>query len=185
MKHQVQHRLFSIRRKRKQINTQPELQEIIADPIESDEFWKDLFLVRPLENAEKGKALQLAWKGFCEFESPDYAPEGTEEFKKCLNDDAYLACLRFYGAFDGERLVGLLAIREQKRHICFFFVDGKYHRRGIGTKLFKRMQEDFPSQSVTLNSSPYGLSFYKALGFTATDSEQTVNGIRFSPMEYK
>ena len=96
-----------------------------------------------------------------------------------------MAGLRYYGAFDGERLVGLLAIREQKRHICFFFVDGEYHRRGIGTKLFKRMREDFPSQSITLNSSPYGLPFYKALGFTATDSEQTVNGIRFTPMEYK
>ena len=88
MKHQVQHKLLSIRRKRKQINEQPELRGIIADPIQSDEFRKDLFLVRPLENAEKGKALQLAWKVFCEFESPDYAPEGTEELKKCLNDDA-------------------------------------------------------------------------------------------------
>ena len=79
----------------------------------------------------------------------------------------------------------MLAIRERKRHICFFFVDGEYHRRGIGSKLFKRMREDFPSQPITLNSSPYGLPFYKAIGFTATDSEQTVNGIRFTPMEYK
>ena len=30
-----------------------------GDPTASDEFWKDLFRVRPLENAEKGKALQL------------------------------------------------------------------------------------------------------------------------------
>ena len=150
-----------------------------------DKLAQKQYLIRPLRSEETEAALSLAWKVFCEFESPDYASEGTEEFRKCLNDDAYLASLRYYGAFDGERLVGLLAIREQKRHICFFFVDGKYHRRGIGTKLFKRMREDFPSQSVTLNSSPYGLSFYKALGFTATDSEQTVNGIRFTPMEYK
>ena len=141
--------------------------------------------VRLLTVDERAAALELAWKVFCEFEAPDYTSEGTEEFKKCLTDEAYLAGLRYYGAFDGERLVGLLAIREQKRHICFFFVDGEYHRRGIGTRLFKRMREDFPGQSITLNSSPYGLPFYKALGFTATDSEQTVNGIRFTPMEYK
>ena len=30
----------------------------------------------------------------------------------------------------------------------------------------------------------YGLLFYRALGFRATDSEQIVNGIRFTPMEY-
>ena len=141
--------------------------------------------VRLLTVNERAAALELAWKVFCEFESPDYAPEGTEEFKKCLNDDTYLAGLRYYGAFDGERLVGLLAIREKKRHICFFFVDGEYHRRGIGTKLFKWMREDFSGCTITLNSSPYGLPFYKALGFTATDSEQTVNGICFTPMEYK
>ena len=83
-------------------------------PTVSDEFRKDLFRVRPLENAEKGKALPLAWRVFCEFESPDYALEGTEEFKKCLNDDAYLAGIRYYGAFDKDKLVGVLGIREDK-----------------------------------------------------------------------
>ena len=155
-----------------------------GDSTASDEFRKDLFLARPLERAEKGNALQLAWRVFCEFESPDYAPEGTEEFKRCLNDDAYLSGIRYYGAFDEGKLVGVLGIREEKRHVCFFFVEGKYQRLGIGTKLFRRMREDFPGHTITLNSSPYGLPFYKALGFTVTGSEMTVNGIRFTPMEY-
>ncbi len=142
----------------------------------------DRILIRPLQKEETDSALRLAWKVFCEFESPDYAPEGTEEFKRCLNDDAYLAGIRYYGAFDGDRMVGVLGIREEKAHICFFFVDGAYHRLGIGTRLFMRMREDFPDRTITLNSSPYGLPFYKALGFTATESEKTVNGIRFTPM---
>jgi GNAT superfamily N-acetyltransferase len=161
------------------------VEEDAGDPASSDEFWKDLFLVRPLEKTETGKALQLAWKVFCEFESPDYAPEGTEEFKRCLNDDAYLAGIRYYGAFDEDKLVGVLGIREEKAHICFFFVDGEVQRLGIGTKLFRRMRKDFPERTITLNSSPYGLPFYKALGFTATDSEKTVNGIRFTPMVFR
>ncbi|MBR2256157.1 MAG: GNAT family N-acetyltransferase, partial [Blautia sp.] len=53
----------------------------------------------------------------------------------------------------------------------------------IGTKLFWRLRGDFPGQKITLNSSPYGLPFYKALGFKETGSEQTVNGICFTPME--
>ncbi len=155
-----------------------------GSPTASDEFRKDLFRVRPLESTEKGKALQLAWRVFCEFESPDYAPEGTEEFKKCLNDDAYLAGIRYYGAFDEEKLLGMLGIREEKCHICFFFVEGEYQRLGIGRKLFKRLREDFPGRTITLNSSPCGLPFYRTIGFTATDRELTVNGIRFTPMEY-
>ncbi|MBO6052784.1 MAG: GNAT family N-acetyltransferase [Clostridia bacterium] len=141
--------------------------------------------IRPLEEGETDAALALAWKVFSVYESPDYPPEGTEEFRKTLSDADYLAGLRYYGAFDGERLVGLLAIREAKRHICFFFVDGDYHRRGIGTNLFRRMREDYPHEPITLNSSPYGLPFYRALGFVPIGEEQTVRGIRFTPMIFR
>lgn len=144
----------------------------------------DNIYIRVLNENEIPAALDLAWKVFCEYESCDYAPEGTEEFKKCLNDDTYLSGIRYYGAFDEAKSVGILGIRNEKHHICFFFVDGKYHRRGIGRKLFLRMKEDYPKQTITLNSSPYGLPFYKAIGFTATDEEQTVHGIRFTPMKY-
>ncbi|MBR4554438.1 MAG: GNAT family N-acetyltransferase [Ruminococcus sp.] len=140
--------------------------------------------IRPLEDSERGAALSLAWKVFEEYESPDYSPEGTEEFRKCLGDEEYLAGIVYYGAFDGERLTGILGIRQDRAHICFFFVDGEYHRRGIGTALFRRMLEDFPKRTVTLNSAPYGLPFYRKLGFRAKSGEQTVNGIRFTPMSY-
>ena len=78
----------------------------------------------------------------------------------------------------------LVRKERSKKHICFFFVDGKYHRQGIGTRLFKAVRQEYPNQTITLNSSPYGVPFYHALGFTDTDKEQTVNGIQFTPMRY-
>lgn len=153
--------------------------------IRLDHLAQNEYTIRLLMERERDEALQLAWNVFTEYESPDYAPEGTAEFQKTLRDGNYLAGLRYYGAFDHDRLAGILAIREEEAHICFFFVDGAYHRRGIGTRLFKRMRSDFPEQSITLNASPYGLPFYRALGFTSTDREQTVKGIRFTPMVFK
>ena len=44
--------------------------------------------------------------------------------------------------------------------------------------------EDYPTETITLNSSPFVLLFYKAIGFLLTDEEKTVNGIRFTPMKY-
>ena len=38
--------------------------------------------------------------------------------------------------------------------------------------------------ALTLNSSPYGLPFYLALGFIPQSEEQEINGIRFTPMKY-
>jgi len=141
--------------------------------------------IRKLSAEERASALDLAWRVFSEYESPDYGEEGIEEFWKCLHDEEYLAGIEYYGAFDGQRLIGLVGIRSERKHICFFFVDGKYHRQGIGTRLFKAVCQEYPDHIITLNSSPYGVPFYHALGFKDTDKEQTVNGIRFTPMKYE
>ena len=140
--------------------------------------------IRKLFAEERASAFDLAWRVFSEYESPDYSKEGTLEFKKCLHDEEYLAGIEYYGAFDGNRLVGFVGIRSDRKHICFFFVDGEYHRQGIGTRLFKAVCQEYPDQTITLNSSPYGVPFYHALGFKDTDKEQTVNGIRFTPMRH-
>ena len=148
------------------------------------EIQKNEYLIRKLTGEETPLALDLAWRVFLEYESPDYSEEGTEEFRKSIHDEKYLNGIEYYGAFDGETLIGIVGIRTDRKHICFFFVDGSYHRRGIGRKLFAKIKEVYPGQKITLNSSPYGLPFYHALGFIATDTEQTINGIRFTPMNY-
>ena len=142
-------------------------------------------MVRHLYENEIPEALELTWKVFSEYEAPDYAPEGTEEFRKCLHDEEYLAGIEYYGAYNGEKLIGVIGIRADKNHICFFFVDGSYHRKGIGTELFGYMMKDYSGKTITVNSSPYGVPFYKAIGFVTVDEEKTVNGIRFTPMEYR
>lgn len=149
------------------------------------EEWLDSFEVKKLPDEHIPAALNLAWNVFYRFEAPVYSYEGIEEFRKCLRDEEYLKGIVYYGAYNGAALVGILGIREENAHICFFFVDGDYHRLGIGTKLFNAMKADFSGQAITLNSSPYGVPFYLSLGFTATDAEQTVNGIRFTPMALK
>lgn len=146
--------------------------------------WLDCFTVRALTDGEIPAALDLAWNVFLQYESPDYSAAGTEEFRRCLHDDGYLAGIAYYGAFDDGKLVGMTAIRPDRRHVCFFFVDGKYHRLGVGTKLLRFLCGVYPDAPITLNSSPYGLPFYKAVGFVPTDTEQTINGIRFTPMQY-
>ena len=142
------------------------------------------FTIRRLFEDERQTALDLAWVVFSEYESPDYSAEGTEEFRRCLHDEGYLSGLHYYGAFDGDKLIGEIAIRPERKHICFYFVDGRYHQRGIGTSMFLRLLEDYPDETITLNASPYGLPFYQAIGFVQTDEEKTVNGIRFTPMKY-
>ncbi|MGM9600536.1 MAG: GNAT family N-acetyltransferase [Faecousia sp.] len=139
--------------------------------------------VRRLTREEIPAALELCWRVFLEFEAPEYPPEGTAAFRASLDDQERNRKMDFYGAFDGENLVGVLSMRAPQ-HIAGFFVDAAYHRRGIGRRLFDAMRRDYSRQEFTVNSSPYAVEIYRHLGFVPTDTEQLVSGMRFVPMRY-
>ena len=139
--------------------------------------------VRRLTREEIPVALELCWRVFLEFEAPEYSPEGIAAFRASLDNPQRNRQMDFYGAFDGETLVGVLCMRAPQ-HIGGFFVDAAYHRRGIGKKLFAAMRRDYAHQVFTVNSSPYAVEVYRHLGFVPTDDGQSVDGLRFTPMQY-
>ena len=141
--------------------------------------------IKTLELFQRDDALELVWKVFLKYEAPDYTKEGADEFFKSIHDDEWLNQIKMYGAFDGDRLVGVIATRQEGTHIALFFVDGEYHRKGIGRLLFQRVLEDNKVNYMTVNSSPYAVPVYEKLGFEATDVEQVKNGLRFTPMKYQ
>lgn len=142
-------------------------------------------VIREINQEEIERALCLVWKVFQEYEAPDYTKEGIEEFYKSIHDENFLSKLCWYGSFVREELVGVIATRSEGTHIALFFVDGKYHKQGIGKRLFQIAKMKCCSDKMTVNSSLYAVPIYHKLGFTDTNVEQTVNGLRFMPMEHK
>ena len=140
-------------------------------------------LIRKIGQEEVENALLLVWQVFQEYEAPDYTEDGVRAFYKSVHDEEYVSALDWYGAFVEEKLVGVIAVRNAGAHIALFFVDGEYHRQGIGKRLFQAVRIQCRSAKMTVNSSPYAVPIYHALGFRSTDSEQVVNGLRFTPME--
>ena len=140
--------------------------------------------VRRLAPEEYPAALELCWRVFLEFEAPEYSPEGVAAFRASLDDEERTRRLDFYGAFDGEKLVGVLCMRAPQ-HIGGFFVDAVYHRRGIGRRLFEAMRRDYETQVFTVHSSPYAVEVYRRLGFVPTDTEQLTDGLRYTPMRFE
>lgn len=139
--------------------------------------------IKELGAEEIEPATELCLKVFMEYEAPDYTEYGVEEFCRSIRNRGFISQLRYFGAFEGERLVGVIAIRGGS-HVALFFVRGEYHRRGIGGRLFERAKKECGGK-ITVNSSPYAVEIYRRLGFKETDGEQSINGLRFTPMEYR
>lgn len=144
-----------------------------------------MYLIHPLPDSDRPAAWALVWQVFCTFEAPDYGPQGTAAFRRFLADPRETDALDVWGAYDGKRLLGVLATRNGRSHIALCFVDGAHHRRGIGTALFKALLSESRARPITVNASPYALPFYQRLCFVPTGPTQTADGIRFTPMQYR
>lgn len=141
--------------------------------------------IKKINRNQRDTAIQLVLAVFMQFEAPDYSVEGVEAFKRtAIYNNDFLDSLNMYGAYDSETLLGVIATRNNGNHIALFFVDGKYHRQGIGKKLFQIILENSTAKEITVNSSPYAVKVYHRLGFVDIAPEETTNEIRYIPMVY-
>lgn len=131
------------------------------------------------------EALALTLKVFKEFLAPTYSEEGLKEYERALKNKDFILQLKWKGAFKENKLLGIISTRNEGSHITFLFVEGKYHKQGIGKLLLQEVLGECQKDKMTVNSAPYSVEVYNKLGFYNTDKEQEVNGIRFIPMELK
>lgn len=146
--------------------------------------------IRALRAEELPEALALVWAVFEQFDAPEFGPEGIGIFRDFIRLDSMeklvdSRVLTFTGAFADGKIVGVLAMRGPA-HISLLFVDPGFHRLGIGRALFFAAIKETPREKhriITVNSSPYGVPFYKRIGFVPSEAEKVVNGMRITPMQ--
>ena len=154
-----------------------------------------MYHIRKINKNEVKTALDLALEVFMQFEAPDYTLEGVETFRRDVveNQEFINNCEKgicpIYAAFDGEKIVGIIGLKENKTHINLVFTKKEYHHQGIATAIWNFLLNDLLSENpdlteITLNSSPYGKGFYLHIGFIPLTGEQEINGIKFTPMKY-
>ena len=148
-------------------------------------------MVRPAYREEWDDAMALAWRTFMKFEAKDYTPEGIESFRDFITDTVLhrmfvMGAYQLFGAYDNGKMVGMISLRNET-HISLLFVDEKYHRIGIGRRLIEYVSDYVLNEEghrlITVNAAPYATGFYHRVGFIDTDTEQTNDGIRYTPME--
>lgn len=128
------------------------------------------------------ETLALISRIFDQFIAIDYSEEGCVSFMKFANDLSKRigTSSELYLSKENDKIIGILEKRNDN-HLNLFFVDEKYHGKGVGKKLFS---EAFHGVDViTVNSSPFAIDIYKKMGFEIINEEQNIHGIRFIPMK--
>lgn len=103
------------------------------------------------------------------------------------NDTAALLAYRERGhlvrvAEVAGELAGFIAIRPPS-HLFHLFVAQAFQRRGIARALWEHARGD--AATFTVNSSPFAIPAYVAMGFQCDGPLACHNGITFQPMTYQ
>lgn len=147
--------------------------------------------VRFIDSDEWDEAIGLTYKTFLEFDAPMFTEEGINQFREFISDQSLKRMFdrgefQIVGAYDGDSIVGVIALRDN-RHISLLFVDRNYQGRGVGTCLVNTISDyavnKLHQDIITVNSSPYAVSFYHKLGFEDLCEERLRDGIRYTPMK--
>ena len=138
--------------------------------------------IRQLQVNEYDKALTLSLDVFIQCGKNDFDEEGLKTFKSFIYNKDLVNELTIYGAFEGESLIGLIATKNEGKHISLFFITPMYHGKGIGKRLFEAAIQDKPVSEMTVNSSSYAIPIYRKFGFEPICEEQTTHGMKYTPM---
>lgn len=140
--------------------------------------------LRKLHITEYSQAAGLSLKVYLESGSRDFNAEGLETFKSFVNSNELINELTIYGAFEQNKLIGILGTKNKGTHLSLFFILPEYQRKGIGRKLFDYAFKSDPVEEMTVNSSSYAIEFYRSLGFEKVSEEEEKNGIKYTPMKH-
>ena len=140
---------------------------------------------------EISPALHLAWEVFVQDVAPSYTPEGVGEFQKFIQYENMMQKyqnkeLFFFGAFERNVLVGMIAANKEG-HICLFFVKKENQGHGIGRALFRAIcnycVQVYGVNLITVNAAPGSVEKYRRFGMIQVREEEEKHGIRSIPME--
>ena len=139
--------------------------------------------IRQLKKSEYDNAMVLSLNVFTECGTADFDINGLETFKSFIHNKELMNELTIFGAFDNGMLIGIIGTKNKGTHISLFFIHPKFHRRGIGEKLFNSVYVNQMGTQITVNSSSYAVKFYESLGFSKITDEQETDGLKYTPMK--
>jgi hypothetical protein len=149
------------------------------------------FIICEALNVEIPEIFRLIKDSFNCHVAPGYTEEGIDHFFLYCREQKFLERRINHKLFVAKSLtnreiLGVIEIRDLQ-HISLFFTRNDVVGTGIGHDLHNYalsfcLNNHPDLKEITVNSSPYAVDIYSALGFKAVEGEKLLNGILFTPM---
>ena len=135
----------------------------------------------------------LIKKTFSEYNKKEATKDGFEKYishydkdKVDLNElkGVFIKTPIFFVAVDGKKIVGM--VRGKKNYMINLFVDGKYHKNGIGKKLvdkFENVAKKDGSKKIKIRASLFAVPFYLRMGYKKTTGIRIFKGMKIQSMK--
>ena len=145
-------------------------------------------MIKPFSLGQEKEVNNLIRSVFKEFVGFEYSEEGNKVFNDFIKPENILERHKNGNIIltyeKNDRIIGMIEVRDNN-HICLFFVDKKYHNKGIGRELFNEvlLKIEGKTEYFEVNASPFSEEIYSKLGFKSIGEKKEINGILFIPMK--
>ncbi|MBT4849731.1 GNAT family N-acetyltransferase [Candidatus Parcubacteria bacterium] len=99
-------------------------------------------------------------------------------------EENFLNSAFIYVAVYKNKIVGM--VRGRKNRGTNLFVDGTYHKMGIGRQLMQKFEtsvKKIGSKEIRIRASLYAVPFYTKVGYKKTTGVRTFHGLKIQPMK--
>jgi GNAT superfamily N-acetyltransferase len=148
--------------------------------------------IRRLRKSDIEEVVSLIDRTYRRFNGRESTPSATKRYaglydlrrKRDNIEEKFLGATVCLVAVDGTEVVGVL--RCQEEWVRNLFVDGRYHRQGIGSRLMEECERTCRRrglQALKLNSTLFALPFYQVRGYKKMTGVQRREGLAYQPMK--
>jgi ribosomal protein S18 acetylase RimI-like enzyme len=141
--------------------------------------------IRRLQKKDEKKVFSLIKRTFLKYNNISLSQEVIRDYLSFLTHDNFCVFLRqdsFVAEYD-RKVVGFA--RGRRERISSLFVDGRYHRRSIGTRLTAMLEAALMKNTdiIRIRSSLHAVDFYERVGYRKTTGVRRFHGILMQPMK--
>ena len=148
--------------------------------------------IRKLHPVEVDKALALAESVFIQENAQSFPEHAVDFFLNQLirndnfRDEYKEGICKIYGAVGSDGVHGVLTVNRGDNKLNLLFVERRYQRSGIATRMFAQFLRENPEvHEIYANSIPGTVAFFEKIGFHQMLPPISGSGITFTTMRYQ